>query len=193
MQFITQAVIRGWAIILLAVLLVVTAASLFTAQINPQYRSTSQLIVVPNKQVEDARNVLRSLETLERRTIVATYARIPPQKNTVDAAAKQLNINPTALTAYSIRSTVVPNTNIIRIDVEGINSATTAAVANALARSTSDIAKDIYRIYDLRLLSEAQPAANPVRPNWSRNILISIILGLGLGVLTAIGVESFRA
>lgn len=188
-----QALTRGWWIVLLAVVLALGAAAWATSQQEPVYRATTTMAVIPNSEVSGTEDVLRSLDTLERRTVVATFARVPSTAETRADAARRLKIDGRELRKYQIRASVLPNTNIIKVDVEGPDRRQVAAVANAAAAVTRREARSMYRIYTMHPLEKAVPARQPIHPTPARNYLVAGLLGLFLGIGAAILFERLRS
>ncbi len=176
----------GWWLILAAIALALLMAAMLGRGQRPLYRTSTALIVVPARETKDTGDILRSLETLERRTVVATFARIPSAPETRAAAAKRLSLDENALAGYRIEAAVVPNTNIIRIDVEGSDGKTVADVANAAAAVTNTQARALYRIYTMEPLARALPSNRPIHPDGRRNYLVALALGTFVGCAAAL-------
>lgn len=185
--------IRSAGVVLGAIALTLLACAFFTSRQPRVYRASTTVVVTPNTDVEGMGDVLRSLETLERRTVIATFARVPATAETRAAAARQLGRADADLSPYRVEASVLPNTNIIKIDVEGPDAAAAAAVANAVSEATRDEVRRMYRIFTLRTLAAASPAPRPVRPDPRRNYVVAGILGLFLGVLAAVLIERLLA
>ena len=162
------------------------AAAFYTARQQPVYRATTILAVVPTADVQGTEEILRSLDTLERRTVVATFAKVASTAATRKAAAQALALPPRALRAYRMRGSVMPNTNIIQLEVDGPDPRTAAALANAAAAVTLREARRMYRIYGMRTLEEAAPSRHPVYPTPRRNYVVAAVLGLFVGALAAL-------
>jgi capsular polysaccharide biosynthesis protein len=175
------------------ILVTVTVAWLWTSRQSPTYQASTSLVVTPNTEVEDITDLLRSLETLERRTVVATFARLPGSPETADSVAERLGVEPREIRHYWIGGAVVPNTNIVRIDVYGPDPERAAEVANATARVVRREARHLYQIYSLYEMARAEPPSRPVRPDARRNAVVAAILGVFLGVLAALGLEAVRS
>jgi len=177
---------NGWWMIVAAIILALLIAALLSRGQIPLYRTSTTLIVVPARETKDTSDILKSLETLERRTVVATFAKIPSALETRAAAAKSLSLGENALTDYRIEGSVVPNTNIIRIDVEGSDGNTVADVANAAAAVTNTQARALYRIYAMETLARALPQSRPIHPDGRRNYLVALVLGALAGCVAAL-------
>lgn len=179
-----------WWLVLLAVAGALGASALATARQQPLYRASASLVVAPTADVDAPADILRTLETLERRSIIATFARIPGSREAQRAVAAQLGLP--SLDGWRVDASVLPNTNILRIDAEGPDAARVAQVANAAAEATRQEARALYRIFTMRTLAEATPPTRPALPDWRRNLLVAAAIGLLLGVLGAYGAEQLR-
>src|SRR5688572_29379710 len=188
---IASALRSRWWLVLLAVAVALGASALATARQRPLYRASTSLVVAPTTDVDTPADILRTLETLERRSIIATFARIPGSQEAQRAMAAQLGLP--NLDGWRVEGSVLPNTNILRIDAEGPDAALVAQVANAAAEATRQEARALYRIFTMRNLAEATPPARAALPDWRRNLLVAAAIGLLLGVLGAYGAERLRS
>jgi capsular polysaccharide biosynthesis protein len=183
---------RNWIVIivLLAVTLIVTA--IVTARQTPVYETAAQLVVAPSDATTDPADLVRALETLERRTVVATFARLAATDESRTAVAQSLKLDAKRARAFRTQGSVVPNTNIIRIDTRGPDPKLAAAIANATAARTATEAAALYRLYSLRFLARATAPGGPAYPDRRRNFLVGAAVGLFLGVATALARERLR-
>lgn len=179
-------VLQRWWLILLVTLISVAVAAWLTARQESAFRATASLVVTPNSSLDDPNHILRSLETLERRTVVATLADIPSSSSALEQAAGFLQEDASFLRDYRIRGSVKPQTNIIRIEVTGPNRVEVPRVADAVADATIQTGRSMYRVYSLRPLARAGVAAAAVNPDPRRNLLTGVVVGLLLGLLAAV-------
>jgi uncharacterized protein involved in exopolysaccharide biosynthesis len=171
----------GIGLLVLCVLASLAASALVTSQLTERYSAEVRLIVTPNSRLEDSRDVLRSMETLERRTIIATFSRLPKETALIEAALEQ--IKQPRDTAFDLDTRVLPNTNIITLKVTADNAEFCTQLADKLADKTVELAPGLYRIYSLRKISPASKPARPSWPSWRTNLLAGAVLGLVLGLL----------
>jgi capsular polysaccharide biosynthesis protein len=150
------------------------------------YRASAMLAVVPSSSIGDA-DVLRSLDTLERRTLLVTFARLPATKETRAAVAERVERNPRDLSRYQFGAAVIPSTNIIRIDVDGPDPELAARMANAAGEVVAVEARSLYRIYTMRPIAAAEASERAIHPDSRRNSLAAGVLGLFIGAV-AVGV-----
>ena len=184
MDFLTliQIVKRSWWIVILALVGVFASTALFTFTQTPIYHAITTLVIATDQSVTDVNDIVRSLDSLDRRTFVATYAKIPSSHTVISRAQRQLKLTPTQLQLYQVSTLVVPDTMILAVSVEGPDAGLTAALANAVAEEAKNYAKEFYGTYRLRVLDPAAQPPHPARPEIPRNLMTGALLGLLLGV-----------
>ena len=183
---------RWWWVVVLLIVLAMVTAFVVTSRQESVYESSAMLIVAPSSETREAGDILRGLDTLERRTVIATFARIPPTLEVREAVALELGVEPKAVSPYKIHGSVVPNTNIMRVSVEGPNPETAATIANAAAEITAAEARQLYRVYSMRILARATPRRTPTFPDPQRNLLVGGAVGLFLGIAAALVLDRAR-
>ena len=94
--------------------------------------------------------------------------------------------------AFAVRAIVAPNTNIIEIEVTGPVPETARAYASAIATVSTSATSELYPIYRMKLLDEAEADARPIRPDVRRNMVVATLLGLIGGLLLAAGIDWLR-
>ena len=185
-------ILRRWWWVPASMLAVSVAAGLWWTSRQPHvYRASAMLAVIPNSSVQGDADVLRSLDALERRTLLATFARLPGTRQSRGAGATALQRDPRDLDGYQIGASVLPNTNIIRIDVDGPDPGLAARMANAAGEVAATEARALYRIYTMRPIADAEPATAPIHPDPRRKSLAAGVAGLFVGTL-AVGVIAVR-
>ena len=180
-----RSILRRWWVVLICVAGALLGAGFLTYRQVPVFEASASLVVTPNTEIQEATDLIRSLETLERRTIVATFAKIPLAPETRSAAADLMDVDPRDIRGYRIASSVQPYTNIVLITVSGPDRDRVAEVANAVAEATQESARSMYRIFSMKPLAGAVPAYRPVRPDPVRNYSVAATLGVLLGLICA--------
>ncbi|HEX7709025.1 MAG TPA: hypothetical protein VF701_21390 [Thermoanaerobaculia bacterium] len=146
------------------------------------YRATAVAAVVPLPEQLAGTDILRSVEALDRRVIVASVAALATTM-VPEAEGPPLDVS----------AAVMPNTSLIRLTVEGPDAQKAADVANLLPGQLSGQTRTLYRVYDVVLVSSAKPPTESTRPRLSRALALGAVAGLLLGLLTAWLLESRRA
>ncbi len=174
-----------WLLILAALLVVVIATMALTFTQTPTYLTTTTFVVSPSASLKDVNSVLQGLDTLSRQNVDETYNNVVTSRAVVDAAAAELGLSPAELKRYKVTSDVAQNANILTISVEGPDPVRAAALANHVGAQSVRYVQGLYEAYDLKPLDAAVAPKDPVSPNKMANLLLSIIVGLGLGVALA--------
>jgi capsular polysaccharide biosynthesis protein len=187
---------RSWWLIGCSLLAVVGSSAFFAWRQTAVFEAAATVVIGPRAAITDSDEILDALDTLDRRSIVATYAKIPLSRTVQDAVQRQLELSPAQLAPYRIRTSVLPDTNILKIAVEGPDPNQAAIIANAVAGQAGDAAKRFYRLYAFKVLDPAVPPAAPTRPNRTRSLgagtVLGLLLGVGLGFLRETGRRRVR-
>jgi capsular polysaccharide biosynthesis protein len=186
-----QALRRNWLAALIVFAVTVGLSWFFNAAQKPVYEATAHLVVAPASLTSED-NVIRAVESLDRRTVLATFARIASAETMPDAAAKRLGLDASRLRGYVTRGSVISNTNVIRVTTSGPEARTAAAVANAVAAATAEQAKALYQVYTLQFLSSARTPRRPVYPDPMRNFLVGVTLAILFAAAAALAADRFR-
>lgn len=182
----------GWWIVPVVVAAALGGAAMLGSEQEPVYRAEATLAVVPHPSIEDVGDVLRTIDVLNRRTMIATFARLPSSSRIRRQAAAELAGETFDPGAYRVDASVVPNTYLIRLVVRGPEAEAAARVANVHARITAEQAGGFYSAFALRPLDQAEPPRGPAAREEERPFLVAGILGLFLGLLGAYGVGRLR-
>ena len=182
-----------WWLVVVVVLAAVAAARFLTARQTPVYRVSASSTVAPSPDVTGTTELLRALETLERRTILATFAQLSTSREVKRRAAETLGLSAAEVAPYGVSAAVVPNTNILRVQVEGPDAIGVSELANAVAHETALEAGKLYGLFAIEPLDPSLPPNHAVRPSTRRNGIVAGILGLFLGLALTVGVEALMA
>lgn len=181
-----RAIRRRWSIVLLTALAAAAIAWTLAAMQPKRYRASVIAGVSPVLERLDAGEVLRGVDVLERRTLVATIAALasaPVTRMTAGATDPD----------YAVDAVVLPNTNLIRITVESGDRVRIAAVANRLPEVLSAQARAMYGFYRVTTLSGAATPRDPVFPRFGRAVAMGLLLGTLIGIVAAYLIERRRS
>lgn len=149
------------------------------------------MIVSPSSQLRED-HLINSLNTLDRRTIVATVAKIPSSATVRSRAWGKLSAPGLSLKQFKVTTIVLPDTNILQVSVEGPDPAVASSFANAIAEVTTSSLPEYYDMYQLTLLDRATAPSYRVRPSLTRNMSVGILMSTLLGILLALLAEYIR-
>ena len=181
-----QTLIRGWWIILLSALAALTVALFLSYTATPQYRARVLLIINPNASIANSRDVVDSLDTLDRRSILSTYAEVLVSNSIYEETLKSLELNPVDLEDYSHTAVVLPESFVLELTVDGPNPVVSAQLANAIGRQSITYTRRLNQVYDLNFLDTAAAPVEPFSPQPLRDAALALALGLVLGVILTI-------
>ena len=181
---------RSWWIFILVLLAVIGFTAYFTYTRPPLYIATTSLVVWPEKTNLDSEEFFRSLNTLERRSFIATYAKILTSSAIQERALSKAGIPAVESSSYEIISSVIPDTNIINVSVAGPNPVLAKDLANALYEEGEKYIKDILGGFGLRILDRATIPSSSMT-SIKRNISMAIVIGILLGIGAMIIIDFF--
>ena len=186
-------ILKGyWWVILLAVAIATVSTLYFAGRQTQEYHASSTLVVQPGASLATTHEIVDSLESLDRRSTVATLATLPSSALIRGRAQRQLRIAPAELAPYQVRTAIVPDTNVIEVAVDGPNPRLTAAFANAVADQAIGYTGAFYSIYTMKVLDRAAEPEHRAGPDLLRKVLAAGLLGLVVGLGAALHLNRSR-
>jgi diguanylate cyclase (GGDEF)-like protein len=183
---------RGWWIVILTTLIAITTGLAMSYTATPQYQSTAKFIITPSSALVTRSDVLSSLDTLDRQSVMATYAEVMNSNRIHDDTQAFLQLQPDLFQKYSYQAVVVSTSSVIELTVSGPDPQTAAKIANALGNQTINFTRQLNQVYNVDFLDIAGPAGAPFSPRPLINAILAGALGLILGAALAIFSEQLR-
>lgn len=184
---------RGWWIIALTILVAINVALIFSYLTKPIYRTVARFSVSPSPvMISPGQETLNSLEALDSRSIVQTYAEFLNSQQIYSEALRFMDLNPANMNEYTHTTVVIPSANILELTVEGPDPEIVAMLANNIGQSAIARIKQLYNIYDINVLDPALIPTVPIKPLPLRDASVSALLGLILGAALAISSGQIR-
>lgn len=183
---------RGWWVILLAALVSVSASLGLSYLAVPQYQATASFIITPSATLTVGRDVVNSLDTLDRRSIVSTFAEVMNSRRIVNDAAASVGLDEKALDDYEILAVVLPESSVLELDVSGPDPKIAADLTNAIGSQTIVFSRSFNQVYDLNFLDTAVAPEDPFSPQPLRDAGLALLLGAAAGALLVILSEQIR-
>ena len=185
---------RGWWIITVTTLVAILVTLVASYLATPIYRATSRFVISPSATfVSEGNNVLNSLATLDKRSIITTYAEILNSPRIHRDTFKLLNLNEADLQDYTYTAVVLPDTNIIEFSVEGPDPQTVTLLVNAIGEHVVEYVQGLYLVYEMTLLDPSVVPVIPISPQPARDAGVALVVGLALGVMLALTRELIQA
>lgn len=183
----TRALVRGWWVVLLCLLLGVGGALGVTALIQPLYQSTVTFYVVaPSTERQSA---LQSDELVRGR--ITAYAALLTSEQFVDrvVSASSVELSP-AVVKNSISAFGDPETLTLTVNVKDPERETSQEIATQIAgtfgKMVNDVESGTAAETMLNVVSGPSTSDDPVRPRPKINMAIGVLLGLAAGVLLVV-------
>ena len=184
----------GWWIALIILAITVATTAYATSQRERVYRASSTLAVIPSETVLGSREAtINSINVLDRRTIPNTFAEIARSRSTLVQAGRTAGYSEADLRNIRSSAAVLPETFVVRITVEADDPEHAAVLANGVLAETGTYALSAYPAYQARSLDRATPPTTPVSPQPFRDIGLSALVGIALGLLTGFVVQYARS
>jgi capsular polysaccharide biosynthesis protein len=184
-RFPLRVIERGWWIILLAVLGALNIALLTYYWSSPVYRASSRLVVTPTEELTDNREMVDSLDTLDNRSIVSTYAEVLTSRTILEEAAAALQIEDSVLDDYDVSAVVLPETNVVQLSTTGPDPQYAMAITNAIGEKAITYIAGLSQIYELTILDPATASSRPISPKPMEDISLTVGVGLIIGLVLA--------
>lgn len=181
-----HALLRNWWIVLLTAVCAVALTLLINSMTQPVYQSRLQLLIAPNMTGFEGRDLIYSMDTLDKRSIVATFVEVINSNRIRREALDSAGLSAIAGEDYEISAVALPEASVLEVAVAGPNPETTAALANAAALQTINYVSETYDIYRIELLDPATAPLIPISPTPLRDASLALFLGLILGGVLAI-------
>lgn len=187
MRFYLRIIRRGWWLILITALAAVNFSLVYSYYLTrPTYEAVARFIVSPNIQNIESRDLINSLEALDKRSIISTYAEVLNSHEITTRSLGLLGVDPAQFNPYITSVTVLPDANIIRFSVQGPDPQAAATFANVIGQNAIDFIRNLYVIYNIEFLDQALVPSEPIQPKPLQNaglaLLVGIVVGVGLAI-----------
>jgi len=189
-----RALQRGWWIIVLVMLAAMNFSLLISYLTPPVYETSSRFVVSPNAAVySNSWDIVSSLDTLDRRSIINTYKELLASPSVYGTNPEIQKMNPEELTSqYQIVAVVVPDTNILKLNVEGPDPNTVVLIAQAIGHEALDYINKLYPVYNFSVLDQPEIPTEPIRPEPVKNAGLALVVGAILGTGLAFSREQLQ-
>lgn len=184
---------RNWWLILLTAMVALTVSLAISYIAIPQFSAVARFIIIPSSSLTSGADVVRSLDTLDRRSVVATYAEVMNSSRILENATNFLKLDATAISKdYSIQAVDLPDSSVLELTVSGPNPQLAAELANTIGFQSITFTRSLNLIYELNFLDTAIPPELPFSPEPLRDGVVAVFLGLAAGAILAVVSEQIR-
>lgn len=183
---------RGWRILIIFTAAFWIAALIWSIVTTPMYRASAKFLVYPNENLTSSRDIVSSLDTLDKRTVSTTYAEILGSDRVYQDTIDRLQLESSALAKVKVYSLVQNNTNILVLYVEGPDPEMITQLANNIGENGISFIKSLYQVFDISFLDLAIQPEMPYHPKPLVDGLIAAGIGLVVGLVFVFLRESLR-
>jgi diguanylate cyclase (GGDEF)-like protein len=189
-----QAFRRGWWVVALTLLIATFVSLLISYFTPPVYQTNARFIISPNAGVfSSSWDVVSSMDTLDRRSIINTYKELLASQSVYERSPEIQKMGSDLIGEdYLVTVTVVPDTNILNLGVEGPDPLVVVAIANAIGREGLEYINELYPVYNFSVLEDAEVPTRPIRPEPVKNAGLAALLGAIVGVVLAFSREQLQ-
>lgn len=147
---------------------------------TPMYRSTAVVLLVQDlSTTTSTTDSITGSDITLNKNLLSTYTKLAKTDKVLEKVISnlKLNISTSALSnLISIQST--NNTQVININVINENNKLAASIANNLVDVFSEEIKEIYNMDNIHTMDYAEVSTSPYNINHSKDLLLSVILGI---------------
>jgi diguanylate cyclase (GGDEF)-like protein len=170
---------RGWWMILLTASVALTVSLIISYLAVPQYQAIGRFIITPG----GTQDIVASLNTLDRRSVVATYAEVM-NSNRIKTTSWDAIQRPAeaALQDYAVLAVVLPDANVLELTVTGPDPQIVKEFADVIGRQTILFSRGLNMSFEMNFLDTASLPVEPFSPQPVRDAGVAIMLGMIVGI-----------
>jgi diguanylate cyclase (GGDEF)-like protein len=174
---------KRWQLLLFGFAVVFVITLILTIR-QPAVYETSTTFVIRPRVTEGAvsDDIVRALDIVSRRVeINTTFAEVATSRLIKRQAIDRLELTSEEQQGLNVSARVVGGTNVMEITAEGHDPEVVRDFANAVGVETVSYVSQLYDVYELEPLDEANLPGKPSQPNMLVNLVLGSILGLAFG------------
>jgi capsular polysaccharide biosynthesis protein/GGDEF domain-containing protein len=184
--------IRGWWIIALCALSALNLALALSYVETPLYRATASFIISPDGSLIEGRDVVNSLNTLDKRSITITLSEVLNSQRIYQQTINDLQLPAEGLEDYTLSAVVLPEAAVLELMVDGPDPELAALLANSVGQRGIDYINELYQVYHVNFLDPASIPQRPFSPQPLRNGGLAFVVGLVGGAALLVIREQLR-
>ncbi|GAA0104644.1 Wzz/FepE/Etk N-terminal domain-containing protein [Paraclostridium sordellii] len=180
---------RVWIIALITVLAMITSGIISFFVLSPVYEANTTLIV-NTEQNKATNNMITGDQLNVTQKLTLTYGEIIKSRSVLDSVIEKLDLNMDySELEKNITISPVKDTQIISVTVQNINPKLARDIANTIPKVFTKEVKRITKANSVEVIDKAVTPENPVKPNKTINMAISIVLGIMVGIFIVFVLE----
>jgi len=183
---------KMWLVVVLFLLSTIISGVVSVYYITPGYSTYSTLMLGKYADYGETTRGIEYNDVRLNQALIGTYAKIATSKRVLEEVQDELtfDISMRDLT-QKVDISLLNNTEIIKVTVEGASPKEITQIANTLAEVFSRQVSEIMAIDNVQILDSAEVPEDPVSPNIKMNIAIAGVLAIMLAVFIIFILEIF--
>jgi uncharacterized protein involved in exopolysaccharide biosynthesis len=178
---------RSWWIVLLMVILGIVGASAATSIGGKSYTSQTRVAVAPNAGLPLTATMIEI-----KPEKVATAAELVTGDALMERAAAQAGVPKATADLYTATASASLRGSTMDVLVSGPDADTAAKLSTAIVAAVGDQYSKLYTGYGLTVVDGPTIATKPSGPSKPLELAVGAVVGLGVGLLIAVALESDR-
>lgn len=154
-------------IVVAAVVLGALVGLVFVRSQPERFTAETVVAIAPAESVADNAQLIDIVGSLDRSGIPPTAAGLASSRTVIDAAAALIPLTADQLADYDVDAVPVVAANLVDVRVSGPDAEVAAALTNAIASEVQSQFAELYRVYQVRVLTPATPPSGSDRPSAS--------------------------
>lgn len=179
-------ILRGWWLILLTTLAALNIALVIAYLATPLYRASAKFVVSPSPSLSREGDVVSSLDTLDKRSIISTYAEVLNSQRIYSQTIESLELTPDSVSGYVGSVVVLPDAAVLELSFDGPDPRVATLLVNSVGSQAIEYSKSLNQVYDLSFLDPAIVPTEPYTPQPVRDSALAVVLGIAIGSALAI-------
>jgi diguanylate cyclase (GGDEF)-like protein len=193
-KLVLQMLRKNWWVAALVALVAVFAALLYGFMATPIYQASSRYLIAPNLQKIPQENLVTTMEALDKRSIVTTYAEYFNGRQIYLNVLQSLGLDPLVMEqkGYSSNTVILPNSNVLELTTTGPDASLVFTLANDIGERATNALTQLYPTFIIDNIDPAVIPEEPISPQPLRDSAVALVLGLIGGSAAAILSEQLR-
>jgi len=193
-KYLLQMLRKNWWIAGLITLFALYIALLYGFFATPQYQATARFLISPNLQKIPEQDLVASMEALDKRSIVTTYAEYFNSHQIYLNILQSLGLDPLEMEkrGYTTNTIILPNSNVLELTASGPDPQLVFTLVNTVGQRAIAALIQLYPTYSIDTIDPAVVPEVPFSPQPIRDSAIAMVLGLIGGSTVAILSEQVR-
>jgi polysaccharide biosynthesis transport protein len=185
--------VKYWWMILLFTLLALVISLNISYSRPPVYESTSTYAVGMQPFESSSEFYGWDIMLRNQERILLTYCQIMTSQSARREAVRIMNVPNVDPGQYTVLCNVLPETNILRLIVQGQMPAVVTRMNEAIGVAGMEQTRGLYPVFPMYKVDSPEINETPISPNISQNATMGTAFGLLMGVALAILLEYFRS